>query len=237
MLGNQLVNTLCDCLCKLLGVRAILLQQLCQNRIVYLLMNSEILGIAVNIVGHIYHHVGENLYILLFCLNINERHCCILNGVCKLCCYLISCGSKNLSGSRLNYICSKNLMSDSVSKCQFLVEFISADLSQIVSTGVKEHCINKTFGTFYTQGLAGTNLFVQLKQTLLIILSSVLRKACFNLGFFSKKLTNLVICTDSQRTNQNGNRNLTGSVHTHIKHIVGVSLILQPCATVRDNGT
>ena len=36
--------------------------------------------------------------------------------------------------------------------------------------------------------------------------------------------------------NQHSDRNLTGSVHTYIEDIVGISFVFQPCSSVRDDG-
>ena len=49
MLGYQFMYVLLDCFCQLLGIIAELFQDLCQNRIVYQFMDTEILGIAIYI--------------------------------------------------------------------------------------------------------------------------------------------------------------------------------------------
>ena len=44
----------------------------------------------------------------------------------------------------------------------------------------------------------------------------------------------LRIGTKAEGTDQYSDRNLSGTVHTHIENVIGIRLILQPCATVRD---
>ena len=125
-------------------------------------------------------------------------------------------------------------MSDSVSEHQFLVKFISADFRKIISAGVKKHGHNQALRAFHAQRLARTDLFIQLKQTLLIVLRSVLCKACLDLRLIAKKLSYFIVCAHAQRANQHSDGNLSGSVHTHIENVVGICLVLKPCAAVRD---
>ena len=114
MLGYQFMYILLDCLCQLLGILAELLKDLLQNGIVYQLMDTEISGIAVYIMGQVYHQVRQYFYILLFCLNIYERNCAVLNGISQFCCHLVTCGCDHFTGGRIYYICSQDLMTDSI---------------------------------------------------------------------------------------------------------------------------
>ena len=51
-----------------------------------------------------------------------------------------------------------------------------------------------------------------------------------------KQINNLLICSDTKRTDEHCDRNLSGSVYTNIKNVIGIGLIFQPCTTVRNNG-
>ena len=114
MLGYQFMYILLDRFCQLLGIIAELFQDLCQNRIIYQLMNTEISGIAIYIMSQIYHQVRQYLYVLLLCLNIYERNGAVLNGICQLCGHLVSCGCDHFTGGRIYHICSQDLMTDTI---------------------------------------------------------------------------------------------------------------------------
>ena len=127
-------------------------------------------------------------------------------------------------------------MSDPVPEHQFLVKFISADLCQIISPGVKKHRHNQALRTLHAERLAGTNLFIQLKQTLLIVFRSVLCKACLDFRLVAEKFPDLVVGANTKRTDQHCDRNLSRPVHAHIENVIGIRLVLQPRAAVRNHG-
>jgi len=114
MLGYQFMYVLLDCFCQLLGIIAELFQDLGQNRIVYQFMDTEILGIAIYIVGQIYHQIRQYFYSSLFGLDIYEGSCAVLDGICQLCGHLVSCGCDHFTGGRIHYICSQDLMTDTI---------------------------------------------------------------------------------------------------------------------------
>ena len=114
MLGYQFMYVLLDCFCQLLGIIAELFQDLCQNRIVYQFMDTEILGIAIYIVGQIYHQIRQYFYSSLFGLDIYEGNCAVLDGICQLCGHLVSCGCDHFTGGRIYHICSQDLMTDTI---------------------------------------------------------------------------------------------------------------------------
>ena len=61
-------------------------------------MSSAVKTIAeINEAADIHHHIGENLYISLFCLNPYIWNSCILDSYCKIFCNLCACLSKNFS--------------------------------------------------------------------------------------------------------------------------------------------
>ena len=92
--------------------------------------------------GEVNHHAGENLNIALLCLNIYKRNRAVLDSVSQFSRHLGSrCGEK-LSCRGINHILSQDMAADSVSEHQLLIEFISADFRQIISSGVEEHGID-----------------------------------------------------------------------------------------------
>ncbi len=119
---------------------------------------------------------------------------------------------------------------------KLLIKFISADLGQIISAGIKEHRIDQAVSAFNGKRLAGTDLFVEFQKTGLIVMRGVLGQRSHELGLFAEEVNDLFVGADAQGTDQNGDRHLSGTVYSYIKDIVGVCLILQPCAPVGDHG-
>ena len=114
VLGHQFMYVLLDSFCQLLRIIAELFQNLCQNRIIYQLMDTEVSGIAVYIMGQIHHQVGQYLYRSLFGLDIYKRYCTVLDGIGQFCGHLITCGCDHFTGGRIYYICSQDLMTDTI---------------------------------------------------------------------------------------------------------------------------
>ena len=162
MLGHQFVNISLNGICKSFRIFAKLFNDLCKHRIINVLCNAKLLGITFYEMGNVYHHIGKNFDILFFCLNIYIRNCSILDLFTKLKGHLGSCCRKDLSCQGIYYILCKDLISQSVLKGKLFIKFISAYFSQIISSGVEEHCVNKAFRTFNAEGLTGTDFFVQL---------------------------------------------------------------------------
>ena len=114
MLGNQLVNVFVNSFCQFFRIRSKLLQDLGQHRVIDLLVNTEISGITVHKAGQLHHHIGQDLHLAFFRLNIHKRNGCILNLIRQRCIHLISCGSQHLSRSGIHHVGSQHLMTDSV---------------------------------------------------------------------------------------------------------------------------
>ena len=143
MFWNQFIYIFLDSFCKLLRIITILIQNRFQHRIIYQLMDTQFLGIAVYIMCQINHQTGQYLNISLFCLNIYKRNSCILNLISQLYSYFGTCSCQDFACGRIHNISSQNLISDSVTKHQLLIKFISTDFGQIISTGIEEHGIDQ----------------------------------------------------------------------------------------------
>ena len=124
---------------------------------------------------------------------------------------------------------------DPVLKVKLLVEFISADLGQVVSSGVEEHAVEQALRAVNGQRLAGTDLPVELQQAVLIVVGGIFAEAGQELGLLAEQVDDLRVGAVSQGTDENRHRNLSGPVHAHVKYIVGIRLVLQPCAPVGDH--
>ena len=126
------------------------------------------------------------------------------------------------------------MTNNSFIEVKFLIKFITSDLGKIISSRIKEHRIDQALCALNCKRLAWTDFLIQFKKTFFIICRSILCETCKDLRLFAKQINDLCIGTNTKCTDQYSDRNLTGSVHTHIEYIVGVSLIFQPCSSVRN---
>ena len=65
----------------------------------------------------------------------------------------------------------------------------------------------------------------------------VLGKSAHQLGLLTEQIDDLLVGSDTKCADQNGYRNLSGAVNTDIENVIGIGLILQPCAAVRNHST
>ena len=215
------------------------LQQLRQHGIVnsfldaeFLCHQPELLQIAVNLNGL----VAQDFYLLFFRHDIQIACTAVLNPVAQLQCQNCALLCDNLACHGVNHVFCQNCITNTVSQRQLFVEFITTNLRQVISLGIKEHAIQQRSGAFYCRGLAGTQLFINLNQTFFIGFCNVLFQCCQNLRLFAKQFNDFRVGTNAHRTNQNRYRHLSGSVNSYIKYVVGICFIFQPCSSVRDYG-
>ena len=160
MFRDQFMHILLDGLRQLLRILAKFLNDLRQHGIIYPLRHAQFSGVAVHEISDIHHHIGQHLHIALLGLYIHKGDRRILDRIGKFCRYLGAGGSHYLAGGRIDGISRQHLVSDAVAQRQLLIEFISSDFGQIISTGVKKHGAYQALGALHAQGLAGTDLFV-----------------------------------------------------------------------------
>ena len=161
MLRDQIRNVSLDRLDTILkGI--ILFHDLSKNRIINQLGNTKLSRVLDlrDPASDVNHHRRKNLDIAALCLNPYSRNCGILDLLSKLSCHGSSCLSDHLSGSRVkNFLC-KNMSVDTVLECKLLIELVTANLSQIVTSCIKEHTGDKALCTLYRKRLARTDLLV-----------------------------------------------------------------------------
>ena len=235
MLWNQIMDIPSDRLFNIVDI-IVLFQNAFQHRIIYQFRDSYLFRIHVHKIGDIHHHAGEHLDIALFCLYPHKRNRRVLNRVSHLFRHCRTLFCDDLTGCDIHHILSQHMAGDTVSKQKLFIEFVTSHLSQIITAGIEKHTHNEAFRTLHRQRLAGTDFFIQFKKAFLIIGGSILRKAGEDLRFFTEHLHDFRVRTDTKGTDQYSDRNLSGSVHTHIKHIVGIRFVFQPCSPVWNNG-
>ena len=145
---------------QFLRLITVFLNNLLQNGIIYELCHAELSGIALHKVSNVYHHIGKNLDVSLLCLYIYIRNSGILNGIGQFCRHPGACLCQDLSRCNINHILSQNGSADTVSEHQLFIEFISADLGKIISSGVKKHSRDQAFCAVHGKRLTGTDLLI-----------------------------------------------------------------------------
>jgi len=169
---------------------------------------------------------------MLFRLYKNVRNCSILDFSRFFLGQRNTGLGNNFTAFHINCIFGQSKTGDTIAKCKFFIKFITSYFSQIVSSHIKEHTINKALGTIDGKWLARTQFFVQFQKTILIILRSVFRKTCNNFWFFTEQIQDLLVCSDTEGTDQHCDRHFTVTVYTYIENVIGICLILKPCTTV-----
>ena len=236
MLRNQVMNAAVNRIFNVFHIR-ILSKNFLQSRIIYFFRHAHFLRVHIHPAGDVNHQVGQNFHVALLCLDPYIRNRRVLDIIRQFTGYPGSFFRQDLSGRCIYHILRQNLTFDTIAQRKFFIEFITSDLGKIITARVKEHSADQTLCVFHGQRLAWTDLLIQFQKTFLIIGGCVLGKACKNLRFLAEKLCDLRIAAHAQGTDQNGNRNFSGSVNTDIKYVIGVGLILKPRAAIRNYGT
>ena len=91
-------------------------------------------------------------------------------------------------------------------------------------------------GAVQSGRLAGTQLAVYLEQTLFHAVGGVLLQRGFNPVIGAEIVADFLVGTQTQSTQENGNRDLAVFIDTHIENVVGVVFIFQPGTAVGDHG-
>ena len=172
MLRNQLGNLSFDCFFQLFSV-CVLSKKLLQHRIIYRLFDSHLMEIEIYIFAQVNHTVGEHFDITFLTFYPDKRNAGILQFYCKIMIDLGICFCDDLTSRSIYYIFSQHLTAYTVLQMKLLIEFITANLCQIISLRIEEHTCDQRLCALYCQRLTRSDLFVQLKQTLLIALRSV----------------------------------------------------------------
>ncbi len=183
------------------------------------------------------HHRGEDLHFSVKSLDGNEniRNRRILDLVGKLAGDLCACLGKDLAGARIDDILREDVIPDPVSQHELLVEFVAADLCEVISSRIKEHAVDKALRRIHCKRLARADLLVQFKKTVLIGVGRILREGGQQLRLLAEHLDDLLVRADAHRADQLCDRHFSRAVHTYIENVVGVGLILEPGAAVRDD--
>ena len=235
VLGHQVVLLNADLLFQCLFIIAALLQDLCQHSIADLFADTQRGAVKVHIFLDIDHAVGHNFYLVAVHIDKCKHNTCIfdlhgldlvdlLTGVCQ-----------ELTLGRDHRFC-QDLAVQAVSHTQLFVILVATHSGQIVPVRVKEQAVQVSLCRLQSGRLAGTQALVHLQECLLLVLGGVLLNGGHQALILTEIVNDLMIETQTQRTQESGDKNLAVFINAHIEQVVGVGLILQPCAPVGDHG-
>ena len=157
---NKVCRILLNCIFDIFNI-IVLIKDLTKNRIIYILLsNAKCLRFNIHKAGQFYHHIGKDLLYTFFCLNIDSSNAGILDLLSQLFCHHCICFRNDLACCLINNIFSQLKTCDTVLQCQFLVELITTNLCQVISSRIKEHSVDEALCTFYSQRFTRTDLLV-----------------------------------------------------------------------------
>ena len=142
MLGNQQMHISAQHFRKLLRILVVLifLEDFTKSRIVNLLGDTKLFRIAVHKVGDVNHQVGQDLHAVSGVGSDPDiRNCRVLDFIGHLYGNCVSRAADNIAVRAVNNVFRKNMAGDSEAERQLLVEFIAADLREVIPARIKEH--------------------------------------------------------------------------------------------------
>ena len=236
VLGHQIVGVELALLHQFLA--AVLAQQLLQHVEAHPLLDAAaLLGIEIHIAAHVAHPVGEHPdHIAAVQLHGDLRHA---DGVQlpALCAGEdVALVEEDLSGGGVGHRHSQLLALGQRPQGQLLIELIPAHDAQIVPPGIEEQILHQGLGGVQRGRLAGAQLAVDLQHGVLIRLAGVLLQSHHDAGIVTEAVHDLAVGLEAQRTDQAGDGQLPVLIDADPEHLAGVGLVLQPCATVGDDG-
>ena len=143
---------------------------------------------------------------------------------------------EDLSGGGVGHRHSQLLALGQRPQGQLLIELIPAHDAQIVPPGIEEQVLHQGLGGVQRGRLAGAQLAVDLQHGVLIRLAGVLLQSHHDAGIVTEAVHDLAVGLEAQRTDQAGDGQLPVLIDADPEHLAGVGLVLQPCATVGDDG-
>ena len=245
MLGAKIVVSLSRKLFYSLFVSLCLLDDLIESGKVYLMLYSAFLQvISENRLG-IYGVVGENsVFLSVVAVNVSlaRTETLDLTGLLTadddLCIakYLACNGADDRTGCylALNALC----------KAELFVVFVTAYGIKVISLGVEEKVVYEYLSALNKRRLAGTQLFVDLLQRLLMkiavclkcrLLCVILFECSVDKSIVAEHIDKLLVRSYTHSTQKYRDRYLSRFIYLNIENIVLVCLIFEPCSSVGDD--
>ena len=153
--------------------------------------------------------------------------------------------AKDLAGNKAYDGASGLMTLNTAGNAELAVILVAAYVGKVVTLGIEEEVVYKQLCAFNERRLTGTELLVDLLKRLITeggaLLDSgaariVLFKGSGDLGIIAEHSNNILISFNAECTDENSNGELAVLIYFYVEGIVSVSLVLDPSATIRDNG-
>ncbi len=129
----------------------------------------------------------------------------------------------------------EHLPGKAAGQVQLLVVLVAPDAGKVVAPGVEKQAVQVGLRTLDGGGLARPQFAVNLEKGFLHVLAGVLLDGGGHAVVVAEEIQNLLVRAEAQRPDEHRDRDFAVLVDAHVKDVVGVGLVLQPRAAVRDH--
>ena len=254
VLGDQHVDVLADGVLQ--GLALELLAQLLHVAAVHQLLDAHLGGVKVDVAADVHHAVGEDAHVLAVHLQQHADHAGVGDLAGLVAGDDLAGLGQQLAGEGIGHGLGQLKAGDAGVEGQLLVELVAAHVGDLVAAAVKEQAVQQGLGGLHRGRIAGAQLAVDLDQALLpggsgvlvqggdhaLVLAEDLLQALVGDGAHigivhaAEPGGGLVLVVSAHGLQEPGDGELAVLVDADVEDVVGVGLILQPGAVIRDHG-
>ena len=239
VLGDKLLCARLDEDTQGVLVACCFLEDIAEDSEAHVLVDAEGLNIHIAGVGlDVDHAVAAYLYGSALACGVNDGNvdnAGILDLESLLLCDYLALVDKDLTGQRRDDCLGSLLAVDTLGNSELLIILIAAESGEVVSLGVEEQHVELILRGLHGSHVAGVELLVDLEKSLFLVLGAVLLDGAGDSGVVAELSGQLCIGGKTDGAEEGGNGDLSVLINAYIEHVVGVHLVLEPCAAVRDN--
>ena len=207
-----------------------------QHREVDLFVDADRLGIEVHESLQIHHVVGEHHHVVTFHVQKDAGNAAAFQEIGPLAGQGLSRFGDQLAGHGIHHRQRQRASRDAGAQSQLFVVFESSHAGDVVALGVEEEAVEQRTRAFHRGRLARAETAVNFHQRFAFGLGGILFQGGEHPLVFPVKLADLGVGLHAESADQRGHQKLAVFVDADVEEVVGVGLILQPGASVRDNG-
>ncbi len=254
VLGDQDVDVLADGVLQ--GLAFKLLAQQLHVAAVDQLLDAHLGGVKVDVVADVHHAVGEDAHVLAVGLQRHGDHAGVGDLAGLVAGDDLARLGQQLPGEGVGHRLGQLKAGDTGVQGQLLVELIASHVGDLIAAAVKEQAVQQGLGGLHRGRIAGAQLAVDLDQALVpggagvlvqggddaLVLAEDLLDALVGDGAgagvadAAQPGGGLVGLVSAHGLQEPGDGELAVLVDADVEHVVGVGLILQPGAVIRDHG-
>ena len=235
VLGNQFIMAAGDGVLESSLILSGLLENFAQHAEADLLLDGQPQRPAVDEIVDINHAVRDDLDGLLADLDINAVNARMFNSLGIRPGENSALLKEDFAGHRVYNRSGKLAVGNPLADRQLLIVFVTADLREVIPSGVKEQRVDVASGGIDGGRLAGAQLAVNLLQRLIDRLDRILLDGGAEQLVLPEEGYHLLIGRHAERTDEGRDGKLSVLVDPRPEHAVGIGLILEPCAAVGDD--